>query len=512
MPKKVIIIGAGIAGLTAGIHLQHNGYDTEIFELHHLPGGLCTAWERKGYTIDGCLHWLVGSSPSDDFYHLWDELIDMKSLETHDYDTYMTVEDGRGGSITVHTDIDKLEREFLEKAPEDRKIIQEFIGAARKLSKFRMPMNTAPETLGLAETFRLIKTSLPYLPTALKYVRITTADFAARCRNDLLRKTFEMMFVPEMSIIFLIFTLIWFHRRSAGYPIGGSLRFAQLIEKRYRELGGKIHYRSRVDKILYRGAPPKSTATGITLSTGASYNADIVISAADGHSTLFDMLEGKFIDKHFKKYYEKFNSFPSFLQVSLGVKRDFRKEPHSLCVPLEQPLVVDPDTSKDYLGVRIFNFDPTLAPKGRTVVSVLLTTYNDRYWTQLRKEKPARYRDEKKRIADEVIAILERRFGNIRKNIEMTDVSTPATVIRYTNNWKGSLEGWLLDPKAGFSQMKRELTGLNNFYMAGQWVQPGGGVPGALISGRHLAQVICHRDKKAFVNRQAAAGRPGSVI
>ena len=113
MPKKVIIIGAGIAGLTAGIHLQRNGYDTEIYELHSLPGGLCTAWERKGYTIDGCLHWLVASGPGDEFYHLWDELIDMKNLKCHEYDTYLTVEDGAGKTITVYTDIDKLEREFL---------------------------------------------------------------------------------------------------------------------------------------------------------------------------------------------------------------------------------------------------------------------------------------------------------------------------------------------------------------------------------------------------------------
>ena len=62
--RKVIIIGAGIAGLSAGCYLQMNGYDTEIFELHTKPGGLCAWWKRKGYTIDGCIHWWVGSRPS----------------------------------------------------------------------------------------------------------------------------------------------------------------------------------------------------------------------------------------------------------------------------------------------------------------------------------------------------------------------------------------------------------------------------------------------------------------
>ena len=54
--KSIIIIGAGIAGLAAGCYAQMNSYDTQIFELHDLPGGLCTAWERKEYIFDGCIH------------------------------------------------------------------------------------------------------------------------------------------------------------------------------------------------------------------------------------------------------------------------------------------------------------------------------------------------------------------------------------------------------------------------------------------------------------------------
>ncbi|NOY37521.1 MAG: NAD(P)/FAD-dependent oxidoreductase, partial [Chlorobi bacterium] len=56
--NSVIIIGAGFAGLSAGIYARMNGYRTQIFEMHNLPGGLCTAWKHKGYTIDGCIHWL----------------------------------------------------------------------------------------------------------------------------------------------------------------------------------------------------------------------------------------------------------------------------------------------------------------------------------------------------------------------------------------------------------------------------------------------------------------------
>ena len=65
--KKVIIIGAGIAGLSAASYLQRNGYDTEIFEAHSLPGGLCTSWKRGDYTFDYCIHWLMGTKKGDGF-------------------------------------------------------------------------------------------------------------------------------------------------------------------------------------------------------------------------------------------------------------------------------------------------------------------------------------------------------------------------------------------------------------------------------------------------------------
>jgi len=96
MGTKVNIIGAGIAGLSAGCYLQMNGYDTEIYELHSICGGLCTSWKRKGYTFDGCIHWLVGSSPGENFYRLWNELVDMEKLEFVNYDEFIRVEDKAG--------------------------------------------------------------------------------------------------------------------------------------------------------------------------------------------------------------------------------------------------------------------------------------------------------------------------------------------------------------------------------------------------------------------------------
>jgi phytoene dehydrogenase-like protein len=75
MDNTLIIIGAGIAGLSAGCYAQMNGYRSQIFEMHNLPGGLCTAWPRKGYTFDGCIHYLFGSGPGQPFHRMWEELL-----------------------------------------------------------------------------------------------------------------------------------------------------------------------------------------------------------------------------------------------------------------------------------------------------------------------------------------------------------------------------------------------------------------------------------------------------
>jgi phytoene dehydrogenase-like protein len=105
----------------------------------------------------------------------------------------------------------------------------------------------------------------------------------------------------------------------------------------------------------------------------------------------------------------------------------------------------------------------------------------------------------KQALADAVIARLEKRFPGIVDQIEVVDVATPVTYERYTGNWQGSYMGWADTTETMLKTMDRTLPGLGHFYMAGQWVHPGGGVPGAVTSGRHVMQVICKKDKKPFV-------------
>ncbi|MDD4797567.1 MAG: NAD(P)-binding protein [Eubacteriales bacterium] len=81
---NIAIIGAGLAGLSTGIHLQQKGFQTEIFELADWAGGVCTAWVRSGYTFDGCIHWMVGTRRGDGFYQLYRD-VDALAADTPIY-------------------------------------------------------------------------------------------------------------------------------------------------------------------------------------------------------------------------------------------------------------------------------------------------------------------------------------------------------------------------------------------------------------------------------------------
>jgi phytoene dehydrogenase-like protein len=210
------------------------------------------------------------------------------------------------------------------------------------------------------------------------------------------------------------------------------------------------------------------------------------------------MLGGKYVDDAIRKIYREKELFPSYLQVSLGVARDLTGQPAMITRLLNSPLSIDPSTELDRISFRFFHFDPTFAPAGKTAVTSFLPTTNFAYWADLRRTDPAAYRDGKQRVAEAVISVLEKRIPGIRADIEVVDVATPASIIRYTGNWKGSMEGWLIVPGGGFKPLPNTLPGLRRFMMVGQWVMPGGGLPSGPLTARPALKAICKEDHVTF--------------
>jgi phytoene dehydrogenase-like protein len=510
MSKSIIIIGAGIAGLSAGCYGQMNGYRTQIFELHDKPGGLCTSWKRKGYTFDGCIHWLVGSGAGTSFNRIWQELGALQGKQIVDHEEFTRIEGPALGEVEgpsrkafiIYTDIDRLEQHMKELAPADAKVIEEFCKAARLFTRFDQATSAPAEPPGLLDRIKMGLKMLPFMPSLIKYGKMPVHDFGARFNDPFLRRAFNTLFdIPDFPVLFIMMTLAWMHSRDAGYPIGGSLEFARAIERRYHDLGGQVHYKARVEKILIETDPVDRTdrAVGVRLTDGTEHHADVVISAADGHATIFDMLEGKYVSDKVRGYYDELPIFQPIIQVSLGVARDLSDEPHSVNFSLSEPLTIAGEARKR-MGFKHYCYDPTLAPAGKSVVTVMFPS-NHAYWKDLSQE-PERYDAEKKDIAVKVIDQLDKRFPGLAGQVEAVDVATPLTYERYTGNWQGSMEGWLPTTKTmGMMMgkgMDKTLPGLEDFYMVGQWVEPGGGLPPAATSGRGVIQTICEQDNRKF--------------
>lgn len=489
MEKSIIIIGGGLAGLSTGCYGRMNGYKTTIFEMHKIAGGVATSWKRKGYTIDGAMNWLVGTKPGSQFYNFWEELGAAKEWKIYNHDRYLINEDKDGKAFTMYCDADRFEQYLLELAPEDSEAIKEFTQAIRSYSNYPMPIDKPAELMDDADQAKMAQL-MPGMELMQKWAAISAIDFSHRLKNPYLRGVFANF--SAFPMVMLIMVLGLQHAKLAGYVVGGALALVKSIEKRYRELGGEIHFNSKVLKILVEN----DKAVGIRLDNGKEYRADYIVSAGDGHTAIFDLLGGKYINETIKNMYDHPKLFAPLVHVGLGVKRTFGDIPSSvggLSFSLNKSIIIA-DKEEKNMNVFIYNFDPTLARKGKCVVTVYYETDYD-YWHTLRQDQTL-YESEKERIANDVIKGLEQRFPGISEQVQMYSVATPITWERYTGNWRGSYEGWMF---GAFDNVSKTLPGLDNFYMAGQWVNPGGGMPPAVMSGSHTIQFICKRDNKQFV-------------
>ena len=174
--KSVAIIGGGIAGLCAGCYAQMNGYQSRIYEMHDLPGGLMTAWERKGYTIDYCIQWLVGSSPTSSSHKLWREVGLLRDRQIVDLDIWAEYEDADGRRVTFWRDLDRLEAHLCALSPADADFIKRVLKDARRLASVDMPADLPPrELMGLRDTLRVGPSMLPWVLPGRRWGKLTWA-------------------------------------------------------------------------------------------------------------------------------------------------------------------------------------------------------------------------------------------------------------------------------------------------------------------------------------------------
>ncbi len=496
MEKKILIIGAGIAGLSAGCYGRMNGYDTEIFEMHTVAGGVCAGWVRKGYTFDGCLHWLTGSAPTSPLYRVWQELGALNGKTVTNHEAFCHVVTSSGRRLIQWGNLDRLFEELEAIGPEDVRLLDQLKADARVLGSVKMPLG-APRPVSILRKLKFMRGNRSFIAVMRRYAGMSTEKLVARFKSAELREVFSLIIplsdFPAMWVLSLFQAL---DAKEAGWPEGGSLALAGSIEKRYRDLGGRIFYGARVTEIIVENG----RAVGVRLADGSERRGDLVIGAADGHATLFGMLKGRYVPPRMKKLYETLPLYTPLMQVSFGVKRDLSSEPRLTTYGFPAPIRFG-ETEAPFVFLNNYGFDPTMAPAGCSAVTLLFWSPFDT-WEKLHHDR-ARYCAEKKRVEQDATRWLETIYPGISVDIEVVDVSTPMTTVRYTGNYRASYEGWRPTAATMGTKIPNTLPGLRSFLMIGQWTRSFAGLPTVALDGRQAVELLCREDGKEFLTSVA---------
>lgn len=500
---RVIVIGAGIGGLSTGCYAQMSGAETRIFERHVLPGGCCTAWARQDYVFDYCIEWLTGTGSNNDANRLWRELGALDGKTVANFEMFNTVTDEHGRSVTFYNDPDRLEAHLLDISPADARPIRAFCRDLRRFIGINLyPFLTPPPLQTAREKLAFVRKVLPAFLLFWRTSATRMERFSERFQDPLLRRAFPFIFFQDHEVFPLLpylFNMASAHHLNAGFPQGGSLGLARSVEERYTSLGGRVDYRARVARVLVED----DRAVGVELRGGERHYADHVVSACDGTTTIHGLLDGKYtsprIDTLFKEMADRPEVlYPGVVSAFVGMKGELGPgEQHSTTYLLsEEDEAALPAVLQKSLVVQLRSrYSDGFAPPGKSVVHC--TYFSDyAYWKNLRRTDRKAYWARKQEVADFVRRFLERHHPGIGASIEVVDVASPATTERYTGVQGGSILGWKSftaadDVITGLINKDRlRIPGLEGFSLAGQWFG-GGSLIRAAASGRFVTQYIC---------------------
>ena len=490
--KKIIIIGGGLAGLSAGVYAQKYGFSSTIYEQHTIVGGQCTGWNRQGFHIDNCIDWLTGTKEGTLMNQLWRDLgalgddIELVHLKTH---TVMEFDDQK---VCFYNDIDKLKEELLTIGPDDKELIEELIQDIQMAAVMDAPadkpidMYTLPEIIKMGMKMKGIGT------LQKKYSGISCEEYAAKFKTPILQKAFACIMPKFYSAYSMVFTFATVTSGNGDIPVDGSLAMSERIRKTYESLGGKVITGEKVEEILVEN----DHAYGIRLQNGTRVDADYIIAACDVKYTFNTLLQNKYHDKKLDSLFSDYrkNPVPTSTHVSFGVDMDLKDYPTSFLFETEKFKVAESEMT--LMGIRNYAYEPSFAPNGKTVINIHISQWDQDYlwWEKLYEDKEA-YNDYKEKMAQEVQKRIEIKFPEWTGKLHVIDIYTPMTYKRYCNTYHGSWMSFSMTPGSKQLMHNGKIKGLSNCLLAGMWIMPPGGTPAAVVTGKYAVQRICKLEK-----------------
>ena len=495
--KTIIIIGAGVGGLSAGIYAEQNGFNAVILEKNPNIGGLCTGWTRKGFEIDGCIHWLTGTNPNNCLYEMWRNVGAFKGEE----DIYNPESWGSfefdGHKVVLWADIERAEKEWIEISPEDTKQIKKFFKLVRDVASVQLPLQAPISMLPAKIMFKLVTSVIKVLPNYLSAMSMSSEQYAKKFKHPALKNAIIHAQPGPGNLYSMIYSYATIVNKDGGVPYRGAKYMTLNMADKFIELGGVLKTNSPVSHIITKNG----AAIGVKLENGQKVYGDYVISSVDAGYTINKLLLGQYKVNAYEKRFNnphKYNC-PSCVYISIAVE-DLPEIVSPYNFHLDNPIMVG-TREIDNINIRSYSFDKTFRKGNKEVCTIILDQYADDYdfWNKLYSQGKDIYNQAKRNVAELVVSKITAKLPSLKGKIEILDVVTPRTYKNYCNSTKGAYMSFLFNEKTGCFNHSGKIRGLKNFYLGSQWVQGPGGLPLALAGGKFAIQRICKKENISYM-------------
>jgi phytoene dehydrogenase-like protein len=489
-----VIIGSGLGGLSCAAAFARQGFRPLVIEQHDKPGGYATAFTRPGgFVFDVSLH-STSAGLRNGVYNIipgFPEITEVEFVELpYLYRAIYPNHDFRVPQKNLGAYLGFLTAQFPEEKDGIKGLYDDMAGVARDIAKFSAARGNVNMGRFPAD-----------FPLLFKYATHTWGEVLDdRIKDPKLQAIASAMWeyygLPpsKLAAVYYAMPSIGYLTDGGYYPRGRSQSISNAMVRFIEARGGKVLLNTRVERILTK----EGAAIGVHTSDGHDYLGRAVVSNANAYDTFHKLMEPEEVPADYRSRMDGYTSSLSTFLVFLGLKKDLVKETGLKDAEIFCKTSYDPendyngqllaDVHNTGFGMMVYdNVYPGYSPAGKNTLCVMTLQGFDHwkpfemdYW---RGRKNA-YRAEKERIANALIQAAEKTvLPGLSKAIEVKEIGTPLTNVRYTGNYRGAIYGW--DQTLNNSGIRRlpHKTPIRNLYLSGAWTSPGGGYAAVIPSG-----------------------------
>jgi prolycopene isomerase len=465
-----------------------------VVEQHDKPGGFATAFSRPGgFRFDVSLHSTTVGARNGVFDLIpgFPELTGVR-FEPHPslFRAFYPEHDVRVKQRDPAAFVDTLTSLFPDEKAGVAALFEDMAGLARDVGRLQ-------QAKGPVEMARF-PAEFPHLARLHQSTWAEMMD--ARVRDPRLRAILSSQWgyygLPPSKLSCFYYALPFLGYLSQGgfYPRGRSQDISDAFARFVESHGGRILLGTKAVRITTAGG----AATGVTTADGRTYTARAVVSNASPFATLGEMLDDRGLGADSLAQCARYSVSLSCFQVFLGLREDLARklgigDSEVFCEPGYDPessyakaVAADVETGGVYVTL-YDNVVPGYSPAGKNTVNVMVLQGYD-HWERFAKDYHAgekrEYRKEKERMADVLIRRAEKALlPGLSSAIEVKEIGTPLTNVRYTGHHRGAIYGWDQTVNNSGAARVGQATPVRNLYLAGAWSRPGHGYGGVIPSG-----------------------------